>query len=60
VLESVENGTAKISPDEQRESDEESEDIISDNGDKVMNSGIHNRDAKTITDVYKDARRLFP
>lgn len=60
MLESVENSTAEISPDEQRESDEESEDIISDNGDEAMNGGMHNRDAETITDVYKDARRLFP
>ena len=60
VLESVENGTAEMSPDEQMESDEESEDIISDDGDEAMNGGMHNRDAETVTDVYKDARRLFP
>jgi hypothetical protein len=60
VLESVENGTAKIDPDEQTESDEDSEDIISDDGGESMNDGTHNGGAETVTDVFKDARRLFP
>jgi len=60
VLESVENDTAKMSPDEQIESNEESKDIISNNKDEAMNSRMHNRDAETVTNVYKDACRLFP
>lgn len=60
VLESVENGIAKIDPDEQTESDKDSEDIISDNGGESINSRTHNGGAETVTDVFKDARRLFP
>jgi hypothetical protein len=60
VLESVENSTAEMDPDEQTESDEDSEDIISNDGGESMNSGTHNGGAETVTDVFKDARRLFP
>jgi hypothetical protein len=60
VLESVENGTAEMDPDEQTESDEDSEDIISNDGGESMNDGTHNGGAETVTDVFKDARRLFP
>jgi hypothetical protein len=59
VLESVENGIAKMDLDEQTESDEDSEDIISDDGGESMNGGTHNGGAETVTDVFKDARRLF-
>jgi hypothetical protein len=57
---SVENGTAEMDPDEQTESDEDSEDIISNDGGELMNDGTHNGGAETVTDVFKDARRLFP
>jgi hypothetical protein len=60
VLESVENGIAEMDPDEQTESDEDSEDIISDDGGESMNDGTHNGGAETVTDVFKDACRLFP
>jgi hypothetical protein len=60
VLESVENGTAKTSPDEQTESDDNSEEIISKNGGEAIDSGARNRGAETVTDVFKDARKLFP
>jgi hypothetical protein len=60
VLESVKNGIAEMDPDEQTESDEDSEDIISDDGGESMNDGTHNRRVETVTDVFKDARRLFP
>jgi hypothetical protein len=60
VLESVENSTAKMSLDEQTESDNDSEEIISKNGGKAIDCGAHNRGAETVTDVFKDARKLFP
>jgi hypothetical protein len=60
VLESVENGTAEMSPDEQTESDKDSEEIISEDGGEVTNGRTHDREAGTVTDVFKDARRLFP
>jgi hypothetical protein len=59
VLESVENSIAEMDPDEQTESDEDSEDIISNNRGESMNNGMHNGGAETVTDVFKDARRLF-
>jgi hypothetical protein len=59
VLESVENSTAEMDPDEQTESDEDSEDIISDDRGESMNDGTYNGGAETITDVFKNARRLF-
>jgi hypothetical protein len=60
VLESVENGIAEMDPDEQTESDEDSKDVISNDGGESMNDGTHNGGAETVTDVFKDARRLFP
>jgi hypothetical protein len=60
VLESVENSTAKTSPDEQTESDDDSEEIISKNGGEAIDSGARNRGAETVTDVFKDTRKLFP
>jgi hypothetical protein len=59
VLESVENGTAEISPDEQTESDDNSEEIISKNRGKAMDRRAYNQGAETVTDVFKDARKLF-
>jgi hypothetical protein len=48
-----------MDPDEQTESDEDSEDIISDDRGESMNDGTYNGGAETITDVFKNARRLF-
>ena len=59
VLESVENDTAGMSPDEQTESDEDSEEAISDDGGEATNCRTHAREGGTVTDVFKDARRLF-
>jgi hypothetical protein len=60
VLESVENSTVEMSPDEQTESDDDSEEIISKNGGEAMDHRVYNRGAETITNVFKDARKLFP
>jgi hypothetical protein len=59
VLESVENSTAEISPDEQTESDNDYEEIISKNGGEAIDGGAYNREAETVTNVFKDARKLF-
>ena len=49
-----------MSPDEQTESDDDSEEIISKNGGEAIDSRAYNRGAETVTDVFKDARKLFP
>jgi hypothetical protein len=50
---------AKMSLDEQTESNDDSEEIISKNGGEAIDYGVHNRGAETVTDVFKDARKLF-
>jgi hypothetical protein len=60
VLEDSEHGIAEISPDEQTESDEDSDATISDDGEEISEGEIHSRELETAADVFKDARRLFP
>jgi hypothetical protein len=59
VLEDSEHGIAEISPDEQTESDKDSNTTISDDGEETSESEMHSRELETATDVFKDARRLF-
>jgi superfamily II DNA helicase RecQ len=60
VLEDSEHGTAEMSPDEQTESDEDSDATISDDGEETSEGEMHSRELETAADVFKDARRLFP
>lgn len=60
VLEEVENGIAELSPDEQTKVDKDSEEAISDDGGEATHGRTHDREAATVTDVFEDARRLFP
>ena len=60
VLEDSENSTAKISANGQTEGDEDSDATISDNGEGLSESRTCNGEVETVTDVFKDARRLFP
>jgi hypothetical protein len=60
VLQDSESEATEIIPDEQTESDEDSNATIS-NGESESSEGeTYNREAKAVTDVFKDARRLFP
>ena len=59
VLESAKNDAAKISPDKQTESNDDIEETISDDRSEAMGGETHNRETETVTDVFKDACRLF-
>jgi hypothetical protein len=60
VLDDDEKGTAEMNPDEHTGSDEDSDATISDNEDEASEDETQNREAETVTDAFKDARRLFP
>jgi hypothetical protein len=60
VLQDSESKATEIIPDEQTESDEDSNATISDGGSESSEGETYNREAETVTDVFKDARRLFP
>ncbi|KAL1582106.1 hypothetical protein WHR41_09218 [Cladosporium halotolerans] len=60
VLDDSENGTTETSANEQTESDEDSDATISDDGEGASEGGTYSQEAETVTDVFKDARRLFP
>jgi hypothetical protein len=60
VLEDSEHSIAKISPDEQTESDEDSNATVSSDGEEVSEGETHRRELETAADVFKDAYRLFP
>lgn len=59
VLEDSEHGTAEMSPDEQTESDGDSDATISSDGEAASEGETHRRELETAADVFKDARRLF-
>lgn len=59
VLEDSEHGTSEMSPDEQTESDEDSDATISSDGEEASEGETHRRELETAADVFKDARRLF-
>jgi hypothetical protein len=60
VLQDSESEATEIIPDEQTESDEDSNTTISDSGSESSEGETYNREAEAVTDVFKDARRLFP
>jgi hypothetical protein len=47
-------------PDEQTERDEDSNATIGDSKSESSEGETYDREAETITDVFKDTRRLFP
>lgn len=51
---------AEVNPDEQTESDEDSNASISDGEVESIEGETYDRKAEAVTDVFKDARRLFP
>lgn len=48
-----------MSPDEQTGSDEDSDATINDDGEETSEGYTYNREAEAVTDVFKDACRLF-
>jgi hypothetical protein len=60
VLEDSEYSTAEISPDEQTESDKDSDATVSSDGEEASEGETYRRELETAADVFKDARRLFP
>jgi hypothetical protein len=59
-LHDSESKATKIIPDEQTESDEDSNATISGDRSESSEGETYNREAEAVTDVFKDARRLFP
>lgn len=49
-----------MNPDEQTESDEDSNVTISNGEVKSIEGETYDREAEAVTDVFKDTRRLFP
>ena len=60
VLQDSESEATEIIPDEQTESDKDSNATISDGGSKSSEGETYNREAEAVADVFKDAYRLFP
>jgi hypothetical protein len=60
VLQDSESKATKIIPDEQTESDEDSNATISNGESKSSEGETYNREAKAVTNVFKDTYRLFP
>jgi hypothetical protein len=59
VLQDSESEATEIIPDKQTESDEDSNATISDGESELSEGETYNREAEAVTDVFKDARRLF-
>jgi hypothetical protein len=60
VLQDSESGIAKVNSDEQTESDKDSNATISDGESESVEGETYDREAKAVTDVFKDTYRLFP
>jgi hypothetical protein len=60
VLQDSESGIAKVNSDEQTESDKDSNATISDGESESVEGETYDREVEAVTDVFKDARRLFP
>jgi superfamily II DNA or RNA helicase len=59
-LQDSESGIAEVNPDEQTKSDEDSDATISNDGKEASEGETYDREAEAVTDVFEDARRLFP
>jgi hypothetical protein len=60
VSQDSESGVAEINPGEHTESDEDGNATISDGGGESSEGETYDREAEAVTDVFKDAHRLFP
>lgn len=60
VLQDSKSSVAEVNPDEQTESDEDSNATISDSEVESIEGETYDREAEAVTDVFKDACRLFP